>query len=186
VIQGIEAQAEADIGRTLNLGFKPGARWSVFGNGNYNFQMTDYGANVATAGTNQATRVYQYQAAIGTRYSDLDAEVPWNVSLTGILRGPVWYNTEEALNPFIFPGQVRNTTVYRKDAFWVWNTRAEAEIRKGLKVFGMVNNLFDINNHPLFIGLDQAQCGDNYVAQNGSCGNSMPGREFVVGVQMKF
>jgi vitamin B12 transporter len=179
-------QGEADVHRVLGLGVQPGTRWTVFGNGNYNFQMTDYGANVATAGTNQATRVYQYQASIGTRYAELDAQMPWNVQLTGLLRGPVWYNTEEALNPVLFPGQVRNTTVYRKDAFWVWNTRAEIEVRKGVKLFGALNNIFDINNHPLFIGLDQQPCGDNAVAQNGSCGNSMPGREFIVGAQVRF
>ena len=186
VIQGVEFQGEADVHRVLGLAVRPGTRWSVFGNGNYNFQMTDYGANVLTAGTNQATRVYQYQAAIGTRYAELDARMPWNVQLTGLLRGPVWYNTEEALNPILFPGQVRNTTVYRKDAFWVWNTRAEIEVHKGVKLFGALNNIFDINNHPLFIGLDQQPCGDNAVAQNGSCGNSMPGREFIVGAQVRF
>ncbi len=186
VIQGLEIQGEADVNRTLGFGARPGTRWSVFGNGNYNFQMTDYGANVATAGTNQATRIYQYQAAIGTRYAELDAQMPWNVQLLGLLRGPVWYNTEEALNPILFPGQVRNTTVYRKEAFWVWNTRAEIEVRKGVKFFGALNNIFDINNHPLFIGLDQQPCGDNAAAQNGSCGNSMPGREFIVGAQVRF
>lgn len=186
IVQGLEMQAEADVHRTLGLAVAPGAHWSVFSNAYYNFQMTDYGANVATAGTNQATRMYQYEASIGTRYGVLDAAMPWNVQLLGLLRGPMWYNTEESLNPIIFPGQVRNTTVYRKDAFWVWNTRAEIEVRKGVKFFGAVNNILDVNNSPVFIGLDQQPCGNNQVAQNGSCGNSMPGREFVVGAQVRF
>jgi len=112
--------------------------------------------------------------------------MPWNVQLIGLLRGPMWYATEEALNPLLFPGQVRNTTVYRKDAFWVWNTRAEVEVHKGVKFFGALNNIFDINNSPQFIGLDQVPCGDNQLAQNGSCGNSMPGREFIIGAQVRF
>jgi vitamin B12 transporter len=186
VVQGLEMQGEADISRTLDLGLSEGTRWSLFANGYWNFQMTDYGANVATAGTNQATRMYHYQASIGTRYGRLDAEMPWNVQLLGLLRGPMWYNTEESLNPLLFPGQVRNTTVYRKDAFWVWNTRAEIEVHKGVKFFGALNNIFDVNNSPIFIGLDQQPCGNNGVAQNGSCGNSMPGREFIIGAQVKF
>jgi len=185
-VQGVEMQAEADVHRTLGLSVAPGTRWSVFSNASYNFQMTDFGANVITAGTNMATRMYQYEASIGTRYAELDAAMPWNVQLIGLLRGPMWYATEEALNPALFPGQVRNVTAYRKDAFWVWNTRAEIEVHKGVKFFGALNNIFDINNSPQFIGLDQVPCGSNQQAQNGSCGNSMPGREFIVGAQVRF
>ena len=105
--------------------------------------------------------------------------MPWNVQFTGILRGPMWYNTEESLSPAFFPGQVRNVTVYQKGAFWVWNMRSEIEVWKGVKLFAAVNNIFDVNQHPIFIALDQNPCGANPPAQNGSCGNSMPGREFI-------
>ncbi len=186
VVQGLEMQAEADMSRTLGLGLSEGTRWTVFSNGYYNFQMTDYGANTNITGTNQATRMYQYEASIGTRYGQIDGERPWNVQLLGLLRGPMYYNTEESLNPILFPGQVRNTTVYYKDAFWVWNTRAEIEMHKGVKFFAAINNIFDVNNSPIFIGLQQQPCGDNQVAQNGSCGNSMPGREFIIGAQVRF
>lgn len=186
VVQGLEMQAEADVSRTLGLGLSEGTRWSVFSNGYYNFQMTDYGANVGITGTNQATRMYRYEASIGTRYGQIDGERPWNVQLLGLLRGPMYYNTEESLNPILFPGQVRNTTVYYKDAFWVWNTRAEIEMHKGVKFFAAINNIFDVNNSPIYVGLQQQPCGSNQVAQNGSCGNSMPGREFIIGAQVKF
>ena len=186
VVQGLEMQAEADVSRTLGLGLSEGTRWSVFSNGYYNFQMTDYGANVGITGTNQATRMYRYEASIGTRYGQIDGERPWNVQLLGLLRGPMYYNTEESLNPLLFPGQVRNTTVYYKDAFWVWNTRAEIEMHKGVKFFAAINNIFDVNNSPIYVGLQQQPCGSNQVAQNGSCGNSMPGREFIIGAQVKF
>jgi vitamin B12 transporter len=186
VVQGLEMQAEADVSRTLGLGLSEGTRWSVFSNGYYNFQMTDYGANVGITGTNQATRMYQYEASIGTRYGQIDGERPWNVQLLGLLRGPMYYNTEESLNPILFPGQVRNTTVYYKDAFWVWNSRAEIEMHKGVKFFAAINNIFDINNSPIYVGLQQQPCGSNQVAQNGSCGNSMPGREFIIGAQVRF
>ncbi len=185
-VQGVEMQAEADVHRTLGLSVAPGTRWSVFSNASYNFQMTDFGANVITAQSNMATRMYQYEASIGTRYAELDAAMPWNVQLIGLLRGPMWYNTEESLNPQLFPGQARTQTVYRKDPFWVWNTRGEVEVHKGVKFFAALNNIFDINNSPQFIGLDQVPCGDNQLAQNGSCGNSMPGREFIIGAQVRF
>ena len=59
-------------------------------------------------------------------------------------------------------------------------------MHKGVKFFAMINNIFDINNSPQFIGLQQQPCGLNQVAQNGSCGNSMPGREFIIGAQVRF
>jgi vitamin B12 transporter len=186
VVQGLELQAEADVSRTLGLDLPEGTRWSVYSNGYYNFQMTDYGANVGITGTNQATRMYQYEASIGTRYGQFDSETPWNIQLLGLLRGPMYYNTEESLNPILFPGQVRNTSVYYKAPFWTWNTRAEIELHRGVKLFGAINNIFDVNNSPIFIGLQQQPCGDNQVAQNGSCGNAMPGREFIVGAQVRF
>lgn len=186
LIQGMELQVEADVMRTLGLSIAEGSRWSVYGNGYYNFAMTDYGAALTGANSSQATRVNQYELSIGTRYSKLDAEMPWSVQLLGILRGPMWYNTEEALSPIYYPGQVRNVTVYEKGAFWVWSTRYEIEPRKGVKLFLAVNNILDVNQSPTFIALDQNPCRANLAAQNGSCGNSMPGREVIVGAQVQF
>ena len=51
--------------RTQRAG-RPG-NWNVFGNGYYNFKMIDYGAPPAF-GTDTATRINQYEAAIGTRF----------------------------------------------------------------------------------------------------------------------
>ena len=112
--------------------------------------------------------------------------MPWNLQLLGILRGPMWYNTEERLSPIYFPGQVVSTTVYQKEAFWVWNLLGQLEVYKGVKLFGAINNILDQNQHPIFIALDQFPCTANRAQQNGSCGNSMPGRNFVVGVQFRF
>ena len=64
--------------------------------------------------------------------------------------------------------------------------RGEVEVRKGFKLFAAMNNIFDINDHPIFIGLDSSPCGANPTNQNGACGNSMPGREVIVGAQVKF
>jgi vitamin B12 transporter len=186
-MQGLEFQAEADLIKTLKLKAKPSWMWIAFGNGYYNFNMTDFGAAAQGFNTSQALRVYQYQGNIGTRFGQqADVNMPWNVQLTGILRGPMWYNTEEALSPLYFPFQVRNVTVYQKSPFWVWNMRSEIEVYPGVKFFGMVNNILDVNQSPIFIALDQNPCGANFGAQNGSCGNSMPGRELVVGLQVRF
>jgi len=186
LVQGVEFQLDSDVKTTFNLNMPPSWLWTVFGSGYYNFTMTDYGAS-PLAGTLMATRMYQYEASIATRIGqNSDVKMPWNIQLQGTLRGPMWYNTEEALSPIYFPGQIRNTTVYRKAPFWVWNTRAEMDVHKGAKIFAMVNNIFDVNQSPIFIALDQNPCGANQASQNGSCGNSMMGREFVVGFQLRF
>ncbi len=184
VVQGLEFQLETDIIRSFGLPIVPGWMWDVFGNSYYNFKMTDYGA-VAAAGTDMATRINQYGVSVGTMFGQAGNTVPWNVQLLGMLRGPMWYNTEEALSPVFFSGQVRSTTVYRKEPFWVWNMRGELEFAKGAKLFGAINNIFDVNQHPIFIALDQSPCVANLAAQNGSCGNSMPGRQFILGFQIK-
>lgn len=185
VVQGLEFQADASVIRTFGLAVPASWNWSVFGNGYYNFKMIDYGAPAAF-GTDTATRINQYEAAIGTRFGQAAVEMPWNVQLLGILRGPMWYNTEESLNPLLYPGQIRSSTVYRKPPFWVFNMRGEIEVKKGVKLFAAMNNILDINDHPIFIGLDSSPCGANLVNQNGACGNSMPGREVIVGAQVRF
>ena len=185
VVQGIELQGEADVMRTLGVPVAAGSRWSVFANGYYNFKMTDYGAPAA-AGSQMGTRMYLYEASIGTRYAKIDAEMPWSIQLLGIWRGPMWYNTEERLSPAFFPGQIVSTTVYEKGEFWQFNTRGEIEVYKGIKLFAALNNIFDVNASPIFIATDTQPCTANQAAQNGSCGNSMPGRNFFVGAQWKF
>jgi vitamin B12 transporter len=187
VVQGVEIQSEADILAWLPSR-APTWRWSTFGNGYYNFKMVDNGA-VPAARTDKATRINQYGLAIGTRFGQAGTGVPWgdwSLQMHGVLRGPMWYNTEESLSPLLAPGQVRNTTVYRKDAFWVWNLRGEIDMVKGVKLFAAVNNIFDLNQHPIFIALDQTPCIAIQANQNGSCGNSMPGREFIAGIQARW
>jgi vitamin B12 transporter len=186
LMQGLELQGEVDAGRTLALDIRAGDRWSLFASGYYNFTMTDYGAYGTQANSMQATRVYQYEASIGTRYARIDGEMPWNVQLLGLLRGPMYYNTEETLNPYYFPGQITSTTVYRKDPFWVLNWRGEIEVRRGMTFFAALNNITDMNQHPIFIVTDSVPCLARYSVQNGSCGNSMPGREFIVGGRVRF
>ena len=181
MLQGIELQAQLDMLKAFAI---PGGnwRWTTFSNAYYHFNMVDRGAPPA-AGTTKPTRVYEYEGMIGTRFGEYGTGMPWrdwNLEVRGLLRGPMFYNTEERL---LIPGQLVNVTAFRKSPFWVWYTRYEVGVAKGLKLFAAVNNIFDINQHPIFIALDEVPCIANPVFQNGACGNSMPGREFIVGLQ---
>lgn len=55
-----------------------------------------------------------------------------------------------------------------------------------MKLFAGINNLFNLNRHPIFIAQDQRPCSANPVFQNGGCGTSMPGREWMAGLQADF
>jgi vitamin B12 transporter len=87
------------------------------------------------------------------------------------------------LSTVFFPGQDRTKTIYEKDAFWVLNTRYDVLVGKGWTAYLAVNNLFNLNQHPTFIAIDEIPCRLDIRAQNGACGTSMPGREIVVGLQ---
>ena len=181
MLQGIELQAQLDMLRTFAI---PGGnwRWTTFSNAYYNFHMVDRGAPPA-AGTTRPMRVYEYEAMIGTRFGEYGSGQPWrdwNLEVRGLLRGPMWYNTEERL---LIPGQLVNVTAFRKIRSGYGTRGTKSASAKGLTLFGAVNNIFDINQHPIFIALDQVPCIANPIFQNGACGNSMPGREFIVGLQ---
>src|SRR6266851_3673171 len=181
ILEGIELQSQLDLLRTFAVS-AGNWRWTAFTNAYHHFHMVDRGAPVA-AGSTRPVRIYEYEAAIGTRFGQGGSGEPWrdwNFQILGNLRGPMWYNTEERL---LLPGQQVNVTVYRKNPFWVWGTRYEVEAARGVTLFAAVNNIFDINQHPIFIALDRFPCIADPRFQNGACGNSMPGREFIVGIQ---
>src|SRR5262249_54329262 len=187
VVQGVEIQAEFDMFKTFNSR-AANWKWSVYSNGSYNFRMIDKGA-VPAALSNKPVRIYQDELVIGTRFGQTSPgwiQFPWNFHVYGLMRGPMWYNTEESLSPIFFPGQNRTVTVYKKEAWWVVNTRSEIEFAKGWTLFSSVNNLFNKNEHPIFIALDTIPCVANQANQNGSCGNSIAGRAYIAGIQGRF
>lgn len=182
VVRGVELQLNADI---LKLAGHADTRWhwSVFGNGAWNFDMEDKGA-AATANTRKPERMYQYQGAIGTRFGQSGGQYDWSIQVTGVLRGPMWYNTEEnLLIPF---GEPNRDWIHRKNPFWVVNLRGEVEVAKGIKLFALVNNLFNKNEHPIFIGLDKRPNKLDVRFANGGTGTSMPGLEVQAGLQARF
>lgn len=177
VIRGIDLQGDVRFADVL-----PNSALLVFGSGQYHFDMKDRGAP-STANAREVERVYEYQASIGTRLEFSTAK-PWSIQALGILRGPVWYNTEE--NLLIPQGEPFREFIHEKSPFWVVNIRAEWRALEAVSFFAAVNNVFDINEHPLFIALDERPLVGDARFSNGGLGNSMPGREFQVGLRAHF
>ena len=182
VARGIEFNGRLDLARALQL---PGQVLDAFAGGYYHFSMRDKGAP-ASANTDKVQRMYRFEGSAGVRYGQggpRDAGA-WTVQVAALLRGPMWYDTEE--NLLIPQGEPSSTYIHRKGAFTVWNLRADYRVSPGVKLFAGVNNLFDLNRHPIFIALDRSPCTANVAFQNGGCGTSMPGREFLVGLHVDF
>ncbi len=183
VVQGVELSIDVDVLRTARV--EAGVwQWSVLAGGYYNFRMKDKGV-AANANSNHVERMYRYEASIGTRFGQTsESGRAWSIQVNGLLRGPMWYNTEENL---LVPGaEPFREYIHRKAPFWVWNLRGEIEVVKGVSLFGAVNNLFNANKHPIFIALDKPDCIADRRFQNGGCGTSMPGREFQIGLRARF
>jgi len=185
LVTGLEFDGRLNIDDLTDLG-----DWQLsFGlNGTYNFKMKDESrARDASVGGDRAKvdRMYKYQGAFYTQVGQGgDVCNPWSVRLTGILRGPVYYDTEEGLKrPQFEP--VGGKFVHRKSAFMVWNLNGELNLNDSWAAYAGVNNLFNKNQHPLFIAIDD---GTEYLSNpnDGGYGTSMPGREFYVGLRYSF
>lgn len=182
VARGVEFNGRLDVARALQL---RGQVLDAYSGGYYHFDMRDKGA-AATANTDKVQRMYRYEASAGVRYGQggpRDAGA-WTLQVSALLRGPMWYDTEEIL--LVPQGEPGSTFIHRKGAFTVWNLRADYRVSPGVKLFAGVNNLFDLNRHPVFIALDRSPCTANPAFQNGGCGTSMPGRELLVGLHVDF
>lgn len=180
VVRGVELQLEGDVARLFGI---TRLGWRAYANGSWNFDMRDDGAS-RTANTRNVERMYRYQATIGTTIS----QPRWDVTLQGVLRGPMHYNTEE--NLLIPQGEPNRDYVHRKGAFWVFNLRGSfqplPEQAPNIRIFGAVNNILDKNYSPIFIATaSEPFLGDARFA-NGGRGNSAPGREFIGGVRFTF
>ncbi|KQP02385.1 TonB-dependent receptor [Pseudorhodoferax sp. Leaf265] len=182
VARGIEFNGNLDLARALQL---RGQVLDAFASGYYHFDMRDKGA-AATLNTDKVQRMYRFEGSAGVRYGQggpRDAGA-WTVQVAALLRGPMWYDTEE--NLLVPQGEPSSTYIHRKGAFTVWNLRADVRVSPGVKLYAGVNNLFDLNRHPIFIALDRSPCTANAAFQNGGCGTSMPGRELLVGLHVDF
>lgn len=177
IVRGLDLQ-----GDTRFADVAPGLDILLFGSGQYHFDMEDRGA-APTANAREVERVYEYQASIGARLEGSAAK-PWSVQALGILRGPIWYNTEE--NLLIPQGEPFREFIHEKSPFWVVNLRAEWRALEAVSLFAAVNNVFDVNEHPIFIALDESPFIGDARFSNGGLGNSMPGREVQIGLRARF
>lgn len=180
VVRGLEIDSQFSMDKLLN--FSGGWRWTVMLNGSWNFDMQDKGV-ASTRNTDKPQRMYEYQASLTNRVGQDGVRYPWTVQLNGVLRGPMWYDTEERL---IASAEPDANYIHRKSPFWVWNLRGEVEVLRNLTLFAEVNNLLNKNEHPIFIALDKQPYILSPAASNGGLGTSMPGREFNVGFTYSF
>ncbi|SPX92285.1 Enterobactin outer-membrane receptor [Morganella morganii] len=182
VVRGLEINSRATVNRVFD--WQTDWDWVMRLNGSWNFDMEDKGAKItATNNSNKVQRMYQYQAAFINELYFTNARYPWSLQLQGILRGPMWYKTEEGIIPEVRP---YSSYVMRKAPFMVWNLQADVDISQSLTLYGRIDNILDKNEHPVFFALDE----DPYIMlpskSNGSPGTSMPGRSFIAGVTYRF
>jgi vitamin B12 transporter len=181
VVRGIELQGNVDLLRKEDTAW----RWSIYGNGAYNFTMRDEGAS-PTANTDRLERAYKYVAVLGTRFGQSGVAHDWSIKVEGLLRGPMWIGTEESFVPGVEPS---SSYIHRKGSFTVVNVRGDVVLQKGVKFYAAVQNLFNVNEHPILFGLDDKPytlAPNSTNTDNGKYGTSMPGREFQIGIQALF
>jgi vitamin B12 transporter len=175
VLRGVDVQLALPL---LPAGSALDAR--MLASGTHHVEMVDEGAPPAL-NSRQAQRIHRNQASVGLR---LAAPGAWDLTLTGLWRGSVWWDTEERL--LIPVAEPRRDFVHRKSGFWTVNLRSQLKLAPNLRVFGAVDNLTDQNEHPLFIALERAPYLSDPAHSNGGRGNSLPGRSLRVGLKLDF
>ncbi len=182
VVRGLEINSRTAVNSLMD--WQTDWDWVLRFNGSWNFDMEDKGAQItATNNSTKVQRMYQYQGAVINDLYFSNGQYPWSIQLQGILRGPMWYKTEEGIIPEVRP---YTSYVMRKSPFMVWNLHADVDISPSLTFYGRIDNILNKNEHPVFFALDE----DPYIMlpskSNGSLGTSMPGRSFIVGVSYRF
>jgi vitamin B12 transporter len=175
VVRGLEWQSRYAVGANSSPD-----RWVATFGGAWNFEMTDRGAP-ATANSRRAQRMYEYQASVGLRYERAEQ---WSAQLDAVLRGPMWYDTEESL--LVPAAEPNRQFVHRKPPFWVINARVDYRVNASWDIHAAINNVLDVNQHPIFIAIDKTPTLADLRFYNGGGGTSMPGREFVLGTRFRF
>jgi vitamin B12 transporter len=125
--------------------------------------------------------MYEYQASIELRYERAEE---WSAQLGAVLRGPMWYDTEESL--LVPTAEPNRQFVHRKPPFWVINARFDYSLNAAWEVHAAINNLLNVNQHPIFIAIDATPTLADLRFYNGAGGTSLPGRELVVGARFRF
>jgi len=175
VLRGIDLQLELPL---LPAGGPLDGR--LLASATHHFKMLDEGAP-PTLNSRKAQRTYRNQGSVGVR---LAAPGSWDLTLIGLWRGAVWWDTEERLR--IPAAEPHRDFVHRKPGFWTVNLRGQVALSPTLRLFGAIDNLTDKNEHPLFIALNREPYLSDAAHSNGGRGNSMPGRSLQVGLKLDF
>lgn len=174
VVRAIEGQGRFMLGESNG-----DSRWVLRVQGMKALEMRDRGVS-SVANTTKPQRMYEYQASGVLRYERSN----WSSSLAAVLRGPMWYDTEEnLLTPIAEPNR---NFIHRKSPFWTVSLRGEYQVNESLQITAAIQNIFDKNEHPIFIAIDDEPSLADLRFYNGAAGTSMPGREVSVGVKLRF
>ena len=182
-VKGLEVQADFDASHWLGLA---GHHLTLGVDATWNFKMRADGIDRRDSGphADKLQRLNEYLASLRLGYERGDR---WGASLIGLLYGPMYYDTEEHLSvESRYGGELATNHVHRKDDFWVFSLRGHYNMADWLTVFGGVDNVFDKNEHPIFIALDEQPYISQPTRSNGGRGNSMRGRHFSVGMRVSF
>lgn len=186
VVDGVELNGSVDA---LRLMSRTQSRWlwQLNANGYWNFDMVDHGAN-PLANTTTLPRSYRYELNIGSRFGQTGVPHDWSVSVSGVLRGPVWINPVSGPEYLLIGAQEFNSNYYiQKVPFWVVNLQGEVALTDKLELSAVVKNLLNLNQDPIFFGLNKAPYLDDQRFLNGGYpGNSMIGRNFEVRLKYRF
>ena len=127
-------------------------RLTLGADGTWNFKLQADGIDRRDSGphADKLQRFNEYQAALRFGYEWRER---WGVRLISLLKGPMYYDTEERLLGTAEPAR---NFVHRKDAYWVFNLRSHYNVIDRITVYGGIDNLLDKNEHPIFIALDGA------------------------------
>ncbi|MEQ1758523.1 MAG: TonB-dependent receptor [Vicinamibacterales bacterium] len=174
-ITGLDMLARAELSPA-----DAAVRYWVGFNGVYNFVMRDNDAFTRGLNSNRIDRMSEYLASVqfGAR-----TQAGLSVQIQGTLDGPIWYETEE--NLLIPQAEPQRTWVHRKEAYWLWTLGGSVPLGQGLRIRANVNNLFNANAHSVFIATNTAPFLGDARFSNGGSGNSLPGRNIVVGLEWR-
>lgn len=174
-VTGVELQSRYELG---TLRDRYALRLAT--NGSYHFTMRDKDAATRNLNTTFIERMYRYQAALRLVIED---ERHWSAQLRGTLYGPTYHDTEE--NLLIPQGEPFRAFIHGKNPFWLFNADLRYRATERVSLWLSVNNLLDVNQHPIFVALNRRPTIADVRFSNGGIGNSLPGRHVVFGLDFR-
>jgi vitamin B12 transporter len=191
VTRGLELRLAYDLGRHLGSG---DYKIEPFVSGTYHFlfEVRDPVYN-ALNNDRHIQRVNRYQGTVGLRTARKQL---WDFDLNAVFSGPTYESggtlgLADANYPINPATGARNTAwIFKKDSYWLLNSRVGYQLSERLRLFGGANNLLDRNYDPSFLALNEVNYKytvNPYKSQSrGTTGGSSPGRELFAGIQYSF